>query len=744
MMANGKKARVREMMMQQQKIAKKFMATISMLLLSAVMLGVSTYAWQILSTAPEVRGVNTAVGANGYLEIALQSPASGGAVSRAEITSGRGDASRPVKQRNNTWGGVIDLSTGYGIEVLTLYPSHINVYQPTVSVDTSRYLSVPQFGSDGRITSLTDVSFLSYTEVGNDASFTEGRTYGVNILGTVGEEVSASETVTYHYRRSMIRDEAAGYLEEYRSDLRDRVITLLEEQQVGIFNIILRASQLISGSGQLSDGATWTDDNVATAKAIISGMRTIVRESEASLKWALLGQAIADDTTYPGDDQTAMAALGDLYRNFLTYPLTSDGGVSIRSIAEANGYDDLVDAIDSIIRSENQLNNAWVYINDPATVSNACLLIIDIQNTFLKNGSELEPNGTGTGNPATGTIHRIYEVVDPNVKLQGQPARGIYYNYVKKYYTDYMYFVGANPGPTTGLFSIMANVLGDYQATNKAYFKSSSPFEFRAENNASGTWKQWTMYIRATGKSGTGSSANEIGQNAVSRYNESANRGVLGTVYDDIMAYDPGNAMISFSIEKRDGSAYGYSVDFAFMSNVNGNLLLQQEAMDRLLGEVPADETAAAAATMGGGSNASFTLSGDLMGSNSDSAKDLIKNIFVVLTDTDTGAILGIVGADDTQVVLEQATAKMALYEPMISSSGILSRGPKRGSGVITTLTANRPTYVTAIVFLNGDTLAPGSLAATQTSSLYGTINLQFSSSADLVPMDLSIITSQD
>ena len=716
---------IQEVLQLKQKVARKLTATIALLLVAAIMLGTSTYAWRVLSTAPEVREIKTTAGANGYLEIALQSPASSGAMARANIEHQVGDSLLTVKERNTRWGNVVSMD-GYGLESISLYPSRMNVSMTSAAVNTNGYLSIPTFGSDGRISRLDGASFLTYTPgdsmSGGNASYTEGRTYGVNILGAISDEAAEDQTITYHYRRSMIRDEAAGYLEQYRTDLRDQLIELLESQEVGIFNLLLRATQLLNSSGQWSSTQTWTADNVATAKVIINRMITIVRNSEVSLKWALLALAVADDTTYPSDDEDAMQALGTLYREFLTYPLKTDGeGKSIRSIAEANGYTDLVAAIDSIIRSENQLNQAKIYISDESTISNACILIIDIQNTFLKNGTEneSETDGPGTGNPVWGIPRTLYA-------KEGNTSYGLLYNYRHnpKIFNDYLYFIGNPSGTTTGLFAIMANLLGDYQATDRAYF-SANPVGFYADSN-NGARKQYTLFIRGTGKT------------AVARFNETNNRGVLGTVYDEIMDYDPGNAMISFSINKANGTAYGYSVDLAFQASVDSDLLLQQEALHRVLGVTgeEAEDLGADERVMGEGSTAAFTLSGDLIGANNQTAKTLIENILIVLIDTDTGAILGIVAADETDVVLEQANVSLALYEPAISADGLLSKGDKRSSNYITSLTAKRPVYITAIVFLNGDTLPPGSLAATQHPSLYGSINLQFACSEDLTPMN--------
>ena len=70
-----------------QDIKTKLMAAIAMLLVSSIMMVSSTYAWFTLSTAPEVTGIQTSVGANGNLEMALL-PESGDV---KHITSSQGD-----------------------------------------------------------------------------------------------------------------------------------------------------------------------------------------------------------------------------------------------------------------------------------------------------------------------------------------------------------------------------------------------------------------------------------------------------------------------------------------------------------------------------------------------------------------------------------------------------------------------------------------------------------------------------
>ena len=54
-----------------RQLKQKLMATLSMLLIATILLTTASYAWLVLSVAPEVTGISTNVGANGALEIAL-------------------------------------------------------------------------------------------------------------------------------------------------------------------------------------------------------------------------------------------------------------------------------------------------------------------------------------------------------------------------------------------------------------------------------------------------------------------------------------------------------------------------------------------------------------------------------------------------------------------------------------------------------------------------------------------------
>ena len=157
---------VSEILEMEKGIKAKLMAATSLLLVSAILLSLTTYAWFILSTAPEVTEMQTTAGANGYLEIALQSSLkeNGNFTGRNEnISSQVGDSSaltgQTVRTANTTWGNIVDLSSGYGLEQIALTPTRLNLNAQR-NVVTSDPLLRPEFGQDGRITELLKVPTL--------------------------------------------------------------------------------------------------------------------------------------------------------------------------------------------------------------------------------------------------------------------------------------------------------------------------------------------------------------------------------------------------------------------------------------------------------------------------------------------------------------------------------------------------------------------------------------------------------
>lgn len=161
----------------QKDIQKKLSAAILMLLVSSIMMVSSTYAWFTLSTAPEVTGIQTTIAGNGNLEIALANETTWQTPANIETSNGSNTVGKDI---NTFWGNLVDLSQGYGLDKITLYPAELSTLNDSTTVD-GNLLRVPMYGEDGRVKELSNqVSAGVYTE---DSYFgTTG--FGVRGIGT--------------------------------------------------------------------------------------------------------------------------------------------------------------------------------------------------------------------------------------------------------------------------------------------------------------------------------------------------------------------------------------------------------------------------------------------------------------------------------------------------------------------------------------------------------------------------------
>ena len=165
----------------QRDIKTKLMAAICMLLVSSIMMVSTTYAWFTLSTAPEVTGITTAVGANGNLEMALL-PSDGNVNS---ITTGNADSVKADLERNVTWGNLVDVSDpDYGLNKITLYPAALNISDDGKLPVSGSLLKTPAYGADGRVSELLANTATGGTFNTTTGSFSPDNTYGVRAVGT--------------------------------------------------------------------------------------------------------------------------------------------------------------------------------------------------------------------------------------------------------------------------------------------------------------------------------------------------------------------------------------------------------------------------------------------------------------------------------------------------------------------------------------------------------------------------------
>lgn len=157
---------------QKKSIQKKLLAATSMLLVACIMLISASYAWFTLSTAPEIKGITTTIGANGNLEIALADDST---------WANPNDLKTSVRDKGNTtWGNLIDVSEKYGLEDISLLPSRL--FLASADGISASPLQAPKYGADGRPFDWVDAQNAYYSE-GNDAHLISDTYHGVRSIG---------------------------------------------------------------------------------------------------------------------------------------------------------------------------------------------------------------------------------------------------------------------------------------------------------------------------------------------------------------------------------------------------------------------------------------------------------------------------------------------------------------------------------------------------------------------------------
>lgn len=163
-------------------------ATAILLVSSAVIMTVASFAWLTLSRAPEVSSISTQIAANGNLEIALSGEDGKTKPGESQVGDSSGAKDQTVSNANLTWGNLINLSdSAYGLDRVVLRPAVLN----NSKLGSEPFRSVI-YGADGRVSHDQNSKFSYCTwEAANDEIQTPhfGVTgkYGVRAIATVTE-----------------------------------------------------------------------------------------------------------------------------------------------------------------------------------------------------------------------------------------------------------------------------------------------------------------------------------------------------------------------------------------------------------------------------------------------------------------------------------------------------------------------------------------------------------------------------
>lgn len=628
-------------------VKKKLMGAICMLLVASIMVVSSTYAWFTLSTAPEITGISTSVGANGNLEMALLNSES--FKTPDSIVSAVGDSGRPVTEKNLTWGNLVDLSAGYGLDKIKLMPAALNITKGAAgafTVTPDNLLSTPTYGTDGRVADLSGRTYTAKYD-GHSWAYSESDFgYGVRAIGS----------------NDNLTPQQAGLLlakSEYNQALSAAKTTIqnaLSTNGKGLSNAVM-ALALNGGEEQL-------EENQRTA---INNMVTAAESALAEIDKAYVALLKASVTTL--DAAKYSAASGAL----------ADKATLAEAISALNALTDLQG--ESVVPTQlTALQNTLKTNKDAVTTAKGNITSSDYKSALnaLVDATKVTVNGfTKDQMIADGQANSDF--VNAVVKAGGAVVK---------------------MPDGSGVFAYIGSVAGNYAAPTKVDidYKGLKLTDFPA-----------TMETTAVPEA------------------------TAGALLAGIKPSGDAGANVSLS------DTYGYALDMAFRTNAASSYLkLQTEAKQRVYSDSENTDT------QGGGSYMAFKSTLNTAGApNLDDATitKLMKAIHVAFIDPDTGAIYSIATLDNIKrdgdfmkgaLKLNDLTATED-EKPTFSLQA--RTGTDGTEAKLMDLEQNKAKKLTVIVYLDGPTVTNADVANAETS-LEGTLNLQFSSNADLKPME--------
>ena len=318
-------------------VKKKLMGAICMLLVASIMMVSSTYAWFTLSTAPEITGISTSVGANGNLEMALLNTATYGDTGLIKSAVGNSmDAGTKVTEANVTWGNLVNLSDeSYGMTNITLMPAQLNVKDG--KLETSP-LATAQYGADGRVTGVAGTT-VSATYDGTSFKYVQDhQDYGVRAVG---------ESSAITPRQIAFNAAKSGYLSAVAA-AHNATVSAVNSNQAEFIQIAL---DVIAGD---SSSATikYSVKQMQAMVAIANGMKADFSTLTVALKNAIIAKAAASDI----DDTAAEAVSATLAS--VAKPSDLKTALTNSAISGVDSVNTIVAVVDDLVAADKKLDDA--------------------------------------------------------------------------------------------------------------------------------------------------------------------------------------------------------------------------------------------------------------------------------------------------------------------------------------------------------------------------------------------------
>ena len=608
---------------------KKLMGAVCMLLVASIMMISATYAWFTLSTAPEITGITTSVGANGNLEMALLNNTTYDDLS--QIKSAVGDSKdtdgKSITEANITWGNLVDLSdTSYGTSSFKLNPSIPVVGSDGVVSDTTP-LATASYGTDGRVKALETNTVTGIYNAAKGAFYAAGK--GVRGIG-----VASAMTPQQQAFRVAVANVAA-----------DTAVAKTTVQNALNVNGSALGSLAVNMANNDSYAATTAD--IAAINSVIDSVTTAKEKLGEAIQYAMMAEAVAK----AADASTELTAYSlERYTGTttaITNAITGYNAIVVPAkLAEGANLETVKTALKGLLDTDHLTLNGF-------TMAEVKTHIGEIASTAMTQGLVLVMDSTNTG-----SFQKI----------------------------------AAMAGNISAKITLAELKYGDVSMTD----------------------------VDATMRTATAGGAP-----------------IMATLYSALSAIKvQGTATAAETVIS---DLYGYAIDMAFRTNAAGSkLLLQTDAAQRIYSD------AIDTSTQGGGSYMEFTPTS----LNNNQFKGLLNSVKVLFLDS-SNKILAVAGLDTSSLSGAEGTAAAVAGKfplQMVTTTFVdvantnsnavtVTASYDNGRGVITGLQQNAATRISVMVYLDGGSV-DNSMVSVDAQSMTGSLNLQFSSSASLVPMD--------
>ena len=714
---------------------RKLYSALSMLLVSGIMMVTSSYAWFVMSTAPEVKGIQTQVGANGALEIALLDQKSWNDLNLLDM--GDIDENATTEQNtvaaNLTWGNLVNLeSATYGLSNIILQPSRLNISESgttgtgedaakSYKISTT-LLKTPVYGEDGRVKKLEEKAVASIYKA-EDKAFNETG-YGVRAIGT------AANMSTFQLGMNAARTQISNFTTSARS----AASTALNTHGGNMASIAVAYAVNNKDAG-------YTVEDIQKIKALAVDMQAAVDQIENGMRQVYAGyittkasnmtaatyQAALEEINNPN---TTLVQLDGIYPNAITTEY--DISEFITKLENTKKLvKDATEKCDTFI-SQNR-TYTWTEISGIITP----LVNIDKMTLGGKNVTELKAE---LKNP-DGTINfdAAVKLVQGGLNITVPSGSGLL-SEIADFVGDYTATV------TVKEVTVGGNSLKDVDVGMETKTTYNPPILTACSNKLSAQ-----ELIEATGSSAITdyygyaidlAFRTNATNSSLQLQTDPANR-----IYNDGSpqneALQGGGSYMTFKTEAGLSATKMVKlmngVRVVFMDKSQNVLKLAK--LDTTLGQnnyrlFPDDEK-------------NETNYAYLNAFPSETATTYQKSDIISEAEYNnlpaTGTVEFKTAADGTHTV----TAKLYLYEFSMTTkddtdaegtvtgshqTGAITIGKQIASPAITALEADVPMIFTALVYLDGSVVNNSMVAASALQSMTGTLNLQFSSSATLMP----------